>query len=69
MTQATAPLRFVSVAEFRERSSLSISTIYKLMADGALNRPSKISTGRVAWPVDYIDAWLASRMQPQQVAA
>lgn len=69
MTQETAPRRFVSVAEFRERSSLSVSTIYKLMADGVLNRPGKISAGRVGWPVEYIDGWLAARMQPQQVAA
>lgn len=61
MPATPTPQRFVSVAEFRERSSLSTSTVYRLMADGALLRPQKLSPGRVGWDAAYIDAWMAER--------
>ena len=69
MSEAPTLKRFVSVAEFRARSSLSTSTTYKLMADGALDRPAKISPGRVGWDAGYIDAWLAARVALTQAAA
>lgn len=61
MSEASAPSRFVSVAEFRARSSLSTSTTYRLMADGLLRRPQKLSPGRVGWDAAYIDDWFAER--------
>ena len=57
-TLAERSRRFVSVAELRQRTSLSTSTIYKLMADGNLDRPLRITAGRVGWPADYVDVWL-----------
>lgn len=68
MPQATAPKRFVSVAEFRQRTDLSTSTVYRLLDRGLLARPSRVSPGRVGWPSEYIDNWLAARSAPQQVA-
>lgn len=55
--------RLVSVPELRRRTSLSTATIYRLIADGSLARPSRISPNRVAWSSDYIDAWLAARLR------
>lgn len=69
MPQATSPQRFVSVAEFRQRTDLSTSTIYRLLDRGLLARPSRVSPGRVGWPSEYVDNWLASRAEPPQAAA
>ncbi len=56
------PERAVSVAELRTRTGLSTSTIYQMMADQLLNRPGKVSPGRVGWPASYIDNWLSARL-------
>jgi predicted DNA-binding transcriptional regulator AlpA len=62
MTPQHAPPRIVSVAELSQRSSLSVATLYRLMPSD-LRRPARVTAGRVGWPSDYIDAWLAARLQ------
>lgn len=69
MPQAPVPQRFVSVAEFRQRTDLSTSTVYRLLDRGLLARPSRVSPGRVGWPSEYVDNWLAARTTDEQVAA
>lgn len=53
--------RFVSVSELTDRLGVSVSTVYKMMADGILTRPQKVTPGRVGWPAHYIEEWLESR--------
>ena len=51
----------VAMAEIRVRTSLSRSTIYRLMQRDEFPRPVQISPGRVAWrEVDLAD-WLSRR--------
>jgi len=69
MAQVAAPRRFVSVTEFRQRTNLSTSTVYRLLDRGLLARPSRVSPGRVGWPSEYVDTWLADRATSQQAAA
>ena len=75
MTNNT-PERPVSVAELRNRTGLSTSTIYAMMAaePPLLERPGRVSPGRVGWSSSYIDVWLEGRLadrrpSPQQAAA
>jgi len=61
MTQSPQTKRIVTVAELAQRSSLSVATLYRQMPEH-LARPRKISPGRVGWPADYIDNWIAERV-------
>lgn len=42
------------------RLAVSRSTVYRLVATGALVRPIQVSPRRVAWPTSEIDAYVAS---------
>lgn len=44
-----------------EMTSLSRSSIYKLMMEGDFPRPVKLTGKSVAWPESAIAEWLASR--------
>lgn len=61
--------RYVSVREFCQRSSLSRTTLHTLVKRGELIRPHRLTPKRVGWPVEVVDAWLASRANPDQVTA
>lgn len=65
------PERSVSVAELRHRTGLSTSTIYAMMAADPplLNRPGRLSPGRVGWSASYIDGWLEDRLSSERAAA
>lgn len=54
-------LRYVSFKELADRTTLCRATIYNLIERGELPQPERLSPRRVGWPVDVIDAWLASR--------
>ncbi len=61
LTTIPDPDRIVSFSELQRRSSLSRATLYRLMPD-ELDRPKKISPGRVGWQNRYVSTWLAERM-------
>jgi predicted DNA-binding transcriptional regulator AlpA len=63
MQDPQTPERIISIAELARRTSLSVATIYRLMPD-ALERPRKVSPGRVGWSSSYIDNWLSARLSP-----
>jgi prophage regulatory protein len=44
-----------------KETSLSKSTIYRLIKDGDFIQPIKISKRRRAWVSDAVRAWVASR--------
>lgn len=58
--EMSVPSGFVSVKEWSRRSTLSVSTIYQMMADGQLVRPLQIARGRVAWTEEQWADWCAS---------
>ena len=45
----------------REKVSLSDTTIWRKCKDGTFPAPIQLSTRRVGWDEDEVDAWLASR--------
>ena len=63
------PSRFVSLAEFARRSSLSRGSIYNEIERGNLPPPIRLTVNRVAFPADVVEAWFAERMRSAQVAA
>ena len=47
--------------EVQSRCSVSKSTLYALLQNGAFPRPIKLSPNRVAWLEGEIDDWIAAR--------
>lgn len=58
----SSPHRLISVAEFKEITGLAHTTVYRLIAEGKIQKPGRISPKRVAWSSAYIEAWLAERL-------
>lgn len=54
-------MKYLRRRDVEEITSLSRTTIYKLMANGAFPRPVKLTGKAVAWPESAIEEWLASR--------
>lgn len=57
--------------EVRARTTLSDSTLYRLIEEGEFPRPIKINpNGRaVAWIEDEVEAWIASRIDASRQEA
>lgn len=53
--------KMLSLDEIARRSSVSLSTLYRQIEEGALPQPTQISKRRVALPVGAVKAWLAKR--------
>lgn len=53
-------------SQVQQRTGLSTSALYALMADGMFPRPVKISAKAVAWRSEQIDAWIESRINAGQ---
>ena len=51
----------LSLTQVQQRTSLSKTTIYRLISKGQFPKPIKITTRRVAWPESNINEWLANR--------
>lgn len=60
--QAATP-RFVTVREFMAQSSLGKSTVYDMIQRGDLPRPVRITSRRVAFPAEVVEAFFASKME------
>lgn len=67
MTSASpaTSLRFVSMKELCARLSVSRPTIYALVERGELPEPVRITEGRIGWPSDLVDAWIAAKAATQ----
>ncbi|WP_415069744.1 helix-turn-helix transcriptional regulator [Hyphomicrobium sp.] len=57
--------RLLTLRELTRATSLSRTTIYRMVEAGTLPRPIKIGKSRIAWRASSIAFWLAER----QVAA
>jgi prophage regulatory protein len=58
----SAPRRLIRLAEVIERTGLSRTSIYRAMASGEFPRAVPLYRRGVAWPVEEIDGWIASRL-------
>lgn len=54
---------FWRLRRVREETSLSKSTIYRLVGEGAFPRPVKIGEAATAWIEDEVRQWMAARIQ------
>ncbi|EIZ79624.1 hypothetical protein WSK_1779 [Novosphingobium sp. Rr 2-17] len=53
--------RFIGIEEVVAETSLSRSTIYRLIARGKFPRNVQVSEQRVAWPEKAVQAWKSQR--------
>jgi prophage regulatory protein len=60
--------KLVRLPEVIERTSLSRSTIYEMMAQGRFPRPVKLNLRSNGWVEGEINDWLASRVAEREAA-
>jgi predicted DNA-binding transcriptional regulator AlpA len=49
---------------------VSNATLYRMLASGQFPQPISVTTGRKAWPMSVVQAWIRGRIeQRQEVAA
>jgi len=46
-----------------ERTSLSRTTLWRLVRRGEFPKPVQVSPGRVAWSEASVNAWIAEKME------
>jgi prophage regulatory protein len=68
-TTPQQPPRFIRRPEVLRRLALSKSTLYRLIADGSLPRPRRVSPRIVAWPENEIAAYVATRPVAEPAAS
>jgi prophage regulatory protein len=68
MPMDTKPLTLLRRGEVERRIGLPTSSLYKLVADGVLPRPVKLTGGTVAWPEHEIEAFIRSRIAARDSA-
>ena len=49
---------FMAKAQVCELTTLSATTLWRLVKAGRFPKPKQISPGRVAWPRHAVDRWL-----------
>jgi len=58
-----APPRLLPPPVVSDRTSLSRTTLWRLVRDGGFPPPVKVSPGRVAWPEATVNAWINARSE------
>lgn len=61
---ASALDRLLTMRELTRATSLSRTTVYRMVAQGTLPPPLKIGKSRIAWRASSITRWLAERQVP-----
>jgi prophage regulatory protein len=61
--QVSEPGRLLSPPVVSDRTSLSRTTLWRLVRRGEFPPPVQISPGRIAWSETAVRAWLASKME------
>lgn len=52
--------RLLKLAEVQHKTSLSRSTIYRMIGRGAFPRPMQVTASIVRWKEQDVDAWIES---------
>jgi prophage regulatory protein len=55
-------MRFVRLAEVKDRTGLSKTEIYRRMEEGSFPKVIRLGKRSVAWRSDQLDAWFAERI-------
>lgn len=61
--------RQLSVAEVRAALGLSRTTLWRMVRDGRIQPPRRLSAARVAWPQSEIEEFLANCQRSQRGGA
>jgi len=56
------PLRILRIQEIVQKTGLSRRTVYTEISEGRFPKPVQLSSRRVGWPEDEVDAWLAEKV-------
>jgi prophage regulatory protein len=67
MVTETKPLTLLRREEVKRRTGLSTSGLYKLMSEGRIPRPVRLS-GCVAWPEHEIEGFIQARIAERDAA-
>ncbi len=70
-THMDSASRLIRLKEVRQLTSLSTSTVYRLIAAGKFPQPVKLSERASAWPEAEVRAWIDARIaeRPARAAA
>lgn len=60
--------RFIRIQDVLNRSGLSRSTCYELIAAGQFPKPVKIGPRAIAFPEAEVEEWAAARMAERELA-
>lgn len=60
---------FLTIREVLRRTSLSRSTVYRMISAGRFPSSRQLSEGRVGWTEDSIDRWCSERLQSKSDVA
>jgi len=60
------PLRFLTLREVRERTTLSRSAVYRQMAAGTFPLQVTVGCRSVAWVEAEVEAWMLERIAPAE---
>ena len=59
----------LSVSQVSAKTSLSRSTIYRMVEAGKFPHPVKVTDSRVAWWLSEVDAWIKARPRAKVTAS
>lgn len=65
----TPTLRFLRMLDVRNKTGLSKSSIYDLMAQGKFPKTVRLGGRSVAFVEAEVDAWMAERVAARSIAA
>lgn len=55
----------LSVSQVSAKTSLSRSSIYRMVAKGLFPKPRQVSESRVAWLLSDVEPWIAGRPEAE----
>ena len=61
-------LRFIRLAEVKDRTGLSKTEIYRRITEGTFPRPVPLGKRSVGWRSDELDTWFTERIAEAQRA-
>jgi prophage regulatory protein len=67
--ESTESRGFYDKSAIVSMTTLSYTTLWRMIRDGKFPPPVQISKGRVAWPKSSVDAWLTAKADSQETAA
>jgi prophage regulatory protein len=61
--EAKAETKLIPGCKVYDRTSLSRTTIWRMVRAGEFPPPVRVSANRIAWPESVVSVWIASRME------